>query len=178
MRKWYCTCPPCCRAFRQRKHCRFSSVKTPCSRRFREMDRAVALPGVVNSWTMPIRGRTDMLTTGARTTVAVKVKGSDLKTAQEIGQQVEATLKTVPGTRSAFAERAGEGFFVDIQIDRDRLANRGLQVAEVQEVIAGAIGGAVATVTALSEHEVLDKDGNCRAGSAVLVGRRYLAALL
>jgi Cu(I)/Ag(I) efflux system membrane protein CusA/SilA len=109
-----------------------------------EMDRAVALPGVTNSWTMPIRGRTDMLTTGARTPVAVKVMGPDLKITQEVGQQIEAALKTVPGTRSAFAERAGEGYFVDIQIDRDRLANYGLQVAEVQEVIGGAIGGTVA----------------------------------
>jgi len=109
-----------------------------------EMDQAVALPGITNSWTMPIRGRTDMLTTGARTPVAVKVMGPDLKTAQEIGQQIEATLKRVPGTRSAFAERAGEGYFIDIQIDRDRLANHGLQVADVQEVVAGAIGGTVA----------------------------------
>jgi Cu(I)/Ag(I) efflux system membrane protein CusA/SilA len=107
-----------------------------------EMDREVALPGVVNSWTMPIRGRTDMLTTGARTPVAVKILGSDLTKTQEIGRQVEAILKSVPGTRSAFAERAEEGYFVDIQIDRERLANRGLQVADVQEVIAGAIGGA------------------------------------
>jgi copper/silver efflux system protein len=109
-----------------------------------EMDRAVALPGVVNSWTMPIRGRTDMLTTGARTPVAVKVMGPDLNTTQEIGQEIEAALKSVPGTRSAFAERAGEGYFVDIQLDRDRLAIHGLQVGDVQEVIAGAIGGTVA----------------------------------
>jgi copper/silver efflux system protein len=109
-----------------------------------EMDRAVALPGVTNSWTMPIRGRTDMLTTGARTPVAVKVMGSDLNTTQEIAQQVEATLKRLPGTRSAFAERAEEGYFVDIQIDRDRLAIHGLQVADVQDVISGAIGGTVA----------------------------------
>jgi copper/silver efflux system protein len=109
-----------------------------------EMDRAVTLPGVTNSWTMPIRGRTDMLTTGARTPVAVKVMGPDLDITQEIGQQIEATLKGVPGTRSAFAERAEEGYFVDIQIDRDRLAMHGLQVGDVQEVIAGAIGGTVA----------------------------------
>jgi Cu(I)/Ag(I) efflux system membrane protein CusA/SilA len=109
-----------------------------------EMDRAVALPGVTNSWTMPIRGRTDMLTTGARTPVAVKVMGPDLDTTQEIGRQIEATLKGVPGTRSAFAERSEEGYFVDIQIDRDRLAMHGLQVGDVQEVIAGAIGGTVA----------------------------------
>ena len=109
-----------------------------------EMDKAVALPGVTNSWTMPIRGRTDMLTTGARTPVAVKVLGPDLQVTQELGQQVEAILKTIPGTRSAFAERAGEGYFIDLQIDRDRLANHGLQMAEVQEVIAGAIGGTVA----------------------------------
>lgn len=110
-----------------------------------EMDRAVALPGVTNSWTMPIRGRTDMLTTGARTPVAVKVMGPDLKITQEIGQQVEGALKRVPGTRSAFAERAGDGYFVDIQIDRDRLVTHGLQVGDVQEVISGAIGGTVAT---------------------------------
>jgi Cu(I)/Ag(I) efflux system membrane protein CusA/SilA len=109
-----------------------------------EMDKAVALPGVTNSWTMPIRGRTDMLTTGTRTPVAVKVMGPDLQITQELGQQVEAVLKTIPGTRSAFAERAGEGYFIDLQIDRDRLANHGLQMAEVQEVIAGAIGGRVA----------------------------------
>jgi copper/silver efflux system protein len=109
-----------------------------------EMDRAVALPGVVNSWTMPIRGRTDMLTTGARTPVAVKVMGPDLNTTQEIGREIEAALKSVPGTRSAFAERAGEGYFVDIQLDRDRLAIHGLQVGDVQEVISGAIGGTVA----------------------------------
>jgi copper/silver efflux system protein len=109
------------------------------------MDRAVALPGVANSWTMPIRGRTDMLTTGARTPVAVKIFGPDLKKTQEVGEQVEAILKKIPGTRSAFAERAEEGNYLDIQIDRDRLANRGLQVAEVQEMIAGAIGGAAVT---------------------------------
>jgi copper/silver efflux system protein len=110
-----------------------------------EMDRAVALPGVVNSWTMPIRGRTDMLTTGARTPVAVKILGPDLSKTQEIGRQLEVVLRSVSGTRSAFAERAEEGNFVDIKIDRDRLANRGLQVADVQEVIAGAIGGASVT---------------------------------
>ncbi len=109
-----------------------------------EMDRAVSLPGVTNSWTMPIRGRTDMLNTGARTPLAVKVMGPDQDTSQEIGQLVEAALKGVPGTRSAFAERAAEGYFVDIQIDRDRLANYGLQVADVQEVISSAIGGTVA----------------------------------
>jgi len=110
-----------------------------------EMDKAVSLPGVANSWTMPIRGRTDMLTTGARTPVAVKVSGPDLNIAQETAQQIEATLKRVQGTRSAFAERATDGYFVDIRIDRDKLAAHGLQVGEVQEVIAGAIGGAKAT---------------------------------
>ncbi len=109
-----------------------------------EMNKAVALPGVTNSWTMPIRGRTDMLTTGARTPVAIKVMGPDLQVTQELGQQVEAILKTIPGTRSAFAERAAEGYFIDLEIDRDRLANHGLQMAEVQEVIGGAIGGTVA----------------------------------
>ncbi|MBW0000983.1 MAG: efflux RND transporter permease subunit [Verrucomicrobia bacterium] len=106
-----------------------------------EMNRAVTLPGVINSWTMPIRGRIDMLTSGARTPLAVKVSGPDLKTAQQIGEQVEACLQRVAGTRSALAERPAEGYFIDIQIDRERLANRRLQVADVQEVVAGAIGG-------------------------------------
>src|SRR5215471_6747682 len=97
-----------------------------------EMDKAVSLPGVANSWTMPIRGRTDMLTTGARTPVAVKVSGPDLNIAQETAQQIEATLKRVQGTRSAFAERATDGYFVDIRIDREKLATHGLQVGEVQ----------------------------------------------
>jgi Cu(I)/Ag(I) efflux system membrane protein CusA/SilA len=110
-----------------------------------EMNRAVTLPGVTNSWTMPIRGRIDMLTTGARTPLAVKVLGPDLTVVQKIAQRVESTLKRVPGTRSAFAERPAEGYFLDIQIDRDRLADHGLQVGDVQEVIAGAIGGTVAT---------------------------------
>jgi Cu(I)/Ag(I) efflux system membrane protein CusA/SilA len=124
---------------------RFASDRISYDGLISEMDKAVSLPGVANSWTMPIRGRTDMLTTGARTPVAVKVLGPDLKIAQEIAQQIETTLKGVPGTRSAFAERATDGYFVDIRINRDRLATHGLQVSEVQEVIAGAIGGTKAT---------------------------------
>jgi Cu(I)/Ag(I) efflux system membrane protein CusA/SilA len=124
---------------------RFASDRISYDSLISEMDKAVSLPGVANSWTMPIRGRTDMLTTGARTPVAVRVLGPDLKIAQEIAQQIETTLKRISGTRSAFAERATDGYFLDIQVDRDRLATHGLQVGEVQEVIAGAIGGAKAT---------------------------------
>jgi Cu(I)/Ag(I) efflux system membrane protein CusA/SilA len=105
------------------------------------MNKAVSLPGVANSWAMPIRGRTDVLTTGARTPVAVNVLGPDLNIAQETAQQIEAKLKQVQGTRSAPAERPADGYFVDIRIDREKLAAHGLQVSEVQEVIAGAIGG-------------------------------------
>jgi Cu(I)/Ag(I) efflux system membrane protein CusA/SilA len=109
-----------------------------------EMDRVVRLPGVVNSWTMPIRGRTDMLTTGARTAIAVKVLGPDLKTTEDVSRQVEAVLRRNPRTRAVFAERAAEGQFIDIELDRDRLANRGLQVGDVQDTIEGAVGGVAA----------------------------------
>jgi Cu(I)/Ag(I) efflux system membrane protein CusA/SilA len=108
----------------------------------REMNVAVALPGIVNSWTMPIRGRTEMLNTGARTPVALKVLGPDLKTTDQLAQKAAGALSHMRGTRSVFAERPGEGYFVDVELNRDRLANYGLQVGDVQEVIAGAIGGA------------------------------------
>lgn len=110
-----------------------------------EMNRSTAMPGVVNSWTMPIRGRTDMLTTGARTPVAVKVLGPDLATAQTAAGRIESVLKALPETRSVFAERPADGYYVDVNIDRDQLARYGLQMADVQQVIAGAVGGAEAT---------------------------------
>ncbi|MEJ5357428.1 MAG: CusA/CzcA family heavy metal efflux RND transporter [Desulfobacterales bacterium] len=106
-----------------------------------EMDRAMRFPGVQNSWTMPIRARIDMLSTGIRTPVGVKVFGPDPKTVEEIGLRIEAVLQDLPGTRSVFAERAAGGYFVDIDIRREAIARYGLTVAEVQEVIQSAIGG-------------------------------------
>ncbi len=112
-----------------------------------EMNEALALPGLANSWTMPIRGRIEMLSTGLRTPVGLKISGSDLDTIEEIGAQVEAALNTVEGTRSVFAERTGSGYFLDIECDREALSRYGLSIAAVQEVIQRAIGGENITTT-------------------------------
>ncbi len=106
-----------------------------------EMDRALQIPGNVNSWTMPIKARIDMLSTGVRTPVGIKVLGANLEEIQRIGQQVEAAVRGVPGTRSVFAERAAGGYFVDFVPRRDVLARHGLTVADLQEVILTAVGG-------------------------------------
>ncbi|HET7460860.1 MAG TPA: CusA/CzcA family heavy metal efflux RND transporter, partial [Longimicrobium sp.] len=111
------------------------------------MDSAVRLPGVTSAWTMPIRGRIDMLATGIRTPVGVKVFGPDLAELERIGREVEAAVRMVPGTRSAFAERAVSGYYLDVEIDRQAAARYGLNVREVQSVIASAIGGMTITWT-------------------------------
>ena len=112
-----------------------------------EMDRALRIPGQTNAWTMPIRNRIDMLTTGVRTPVGVKVYGADLAEVERVGSQVEAAVRDVPGTRSAFAERAAGGYFIDFDLRRDEMARYGLSVAEVQDVIMSAIGGENVTQT-------------------------------
>jgi Cu(I)/Ag(I) efflux system membrane protein CusA/SilA len=106
-----------------------------------EMDAALQLPGFPNTWTQPIRNRLDMLFTGIKTPVGIKIFGPDLQTIQNIGQQIEAALQRVPETRSAYAERVSQGFFTDIRIDRVAIARYGLTVGEVQDVIQTAIGG-------------------------------------
>ncbi len=111
------------------------------------MDSAVRTPGIINSWTMPIKGRMDMLATGIRTPVGVKIFGPDLDTLQRIGHDVERAAQTVPGTRSAFAERAVSGYYVDISIDREAAARHGLNIGDVQTVISAAIGGMAVTQT-------------------------------
>lgn len=111
------------------------------------MDSAVRLPGVTNAWSMPIKGRIDMLATGIRTPVGIKIFGPDLATLEKIGKQVERSVLTVPGTRSAFAERAMGGYYLDINIDRAAAARHGVNVADVQTVIASAIGGMTITQT-------------------------------
>jgi Cu(I)/Ag(I) efflux system membrane protein CusA/SilA len=112
-----------------------------------EMNAAVAMPGVRNAWTMPIKGRIDMLATGIRTPVGIKIFGPDLAELERIGKEVEAAVQMVPGTRSAFAERAVSGYYLDIAIDRAAAARHGLNVGDVQTVIATAIGGMVVTQT-------------------------------
>ena len=112
-----------------------------------EMDKALQFPGVSNAWTMPIRGRIDMLATGIRTPVGVKVYGNDLTEMEKIARQVEAVLKTVPGTSSAYAERVIGGYYLDIVPDREALGRYGLNIGDVQDVIATALGGETVTTT-------------------------------
>jgi Cu(I)/Ag(I) efflux system membrane protein CusA/SilA len=112
-----------------------------------EMDRALRIPGSINAWTMPIKGRIDMLSTGVRTPIGIKIFGSDLAAIQRLGEQVEAIVKTVPGTRSVFAERASGGFFVDIEPKREALARYGLTIEDLQAVILNGVGGETISTT-------------------------------
>jgi copper/silver efflux system protein len=112
-----------------------------------EMDRATRLPGVTNAWTMPIKGRIDMLATGIRTPVGVKIFGPDLDTLQFLGERVEQMLQRVPGTRSAFAERGVSGYYVDIEIDRAEAARYGLNVGDIHNAIMATVGGIDAATT-------------------------------
>ncbi len=112
-----------------------------------EMDAQLQFPGFPNVWTQPIRNRLDMLSTGIKTPVGLKVLGSDLAVIQQIGLSLERVLSEVPGTRSVYAERVAQGYFTDIQIDRAAIARHGLTVAEVQAVIQAALGGATITTT-------------------------------
>jgi Cu(I)/Ag(I) efflux system membrane protein CusA/SilA len=106
-----------------------------------EMNRALKLPGVNNSWTMPIRGRIDMLTTGIRTPVGLKIAGADLQQIQEIGGEVESLLSNVKGTRTVLAERTAEGQFLDLEWDRENLARHGISLDDAQKIVENAIGG-------------------------------------
>ena len=106
-----------------------------------EMDRALKIPGVTNAWTMPIKARIDMLTTGVRTPVGIKIFGPDLKQIEQIGEHLEMVLKEVPGTRSVYAERVSGGYFLDFDINRDEIARYGLKLMDVGKIIETAIGG-------------------------------------
>jgi copper/silver efflux system protein len=112
-----------------------------------EMDEAMDFPGITNAWTMPIRGRIDMLATGIRTPVGVKVFGPDLHEISRIAKAVEEAAAMVPGTRSAFAERAVSGYYLDVDIDRVAAARYGLNVQDIQMVLASAVGGMQVTQT-------------------------------
>jgi len=111
------------------------------------MDRAVQLPGVSNSWTMPIKGRIDMLATGIRTPVGIKIFGPDLRELERIGKEVEGAVTGVPGARSVIAERAVSGSYLDVDIDRVAAARYGLNVRDIQRVIEAAVGGMTITRT-------------------------------
>jgi Cu(I)/Ag(I) efflux system membrane protein CusA/SilA len=112
-----------------------------------EMDRALRIPGVTNAWTMPIKNRIDMLSTGVRTPIGVKVFGSDLREIERTGETLEGLLRKIPGTRSVFAERVAGGNFLDIVPRRDQLARYGLTIEQMQTVIATAVGGENVTTT-------------------------------
>jgi Cu(I)/Ag(I) efflux system membrane protein CusA/SilA len=112
-----------------------------------EMNAALTYPGVSNAWTMPIKGRIDMLTTGIRTPVGLKISGADFAEIDKIGAAIEAALPSVSGTRNVFAERTGGGFFLDIEWNREALARYGLSVEGAQSVVQNAIGGENVTTT-------------------------------
>ncbi|HEX2714536.1 MAG TPA: efflux RND transporter permease subunit, partial [Candidatus Acidoferrales bacterium] len=107
-----------------------------------EMNEALRIPGLSNSWTMPIRGRIEMLTTGLRTPIGLKIQGADLSRIQEIGRQVEQVLSNVQGTRSVFAERTSDGYFLDVIWNRQALAQYGLSIDDAQNALSTAVGGA------------------------------------
>jgi Cu(I)/Ag(I) efflux system membrane protein CusA/SilA len=112
-----------------------------------QLNDALKFMGVTNAWTMPIKNRIDMLSTGIRTPVGIKILGPDLQTIEKLGTQLEGMLKSVPGTRSVFAERAAGGYFLDFTVKREQLARYGLSVKDVEEIIMSAIGGEPVTTT-------------------------------
>jgi copper/silver efflux system protein len=112
-----------------------------------ELDRIVRVPGVANAWTMPIKARTDMLSTGIRTPVGVKVFGRDLDEINQVAAEVESAIRMVPGTRNVFAERVTGGYYIDFDVKRDQIARYGLTVQDVEMMIESAIGGANVTTT-------------------------------
>jgi Cu(I)/Ag(I) efflux system membrane protein CusA/SilA len=112
-----------------------------------EMDRSLQFPGVSNAWTMPIKARIDMLSTGIRTPVGVKVIGTDLAEIEKLARQIEAAIRTVPGTSSAYAERVIGGYYLNIDPDRSQLARYGLMVGDVQSVVGMALGAEPVTTT-------------------------------
>ncbi|MDU6751127.1 MAG: efflux RND transporter permease subunit, partial [Bradyrhizobium sp.] len=112
-----------------------------------QMDKALQFPGVSNAWTMPIKARIDMLSTGIRTPIGVKVMGTDLAEIDRLAKQIEPVLKAVPGTSSAYAERSLGGYYLEITPDRAALSRYGIMVQDVQDTIASALGGQAVTTT-------------------------------
>jgi Cu(I)/Ag(I) efflux system membrane protein CusA/SilA len=119
----------------------FSSDTISTEELISEMDAAIKVPGLRNAWTMPIKGRIDMLTSGIRTPVGLKISGDDPKTIEEIGKQVQAILPTIRGTRGVFAEHTNEGYFLDIRWQREQLARFGISMQKAEEVLNNSIGG-------------------------------------
>jgi Cu(I)/Ag(I) efflux system membrane protein CusA/SilA len=116
------------------------------------MDESLRVPGLSNAWTMPVRGRIDMLTTGMRTPIGLKISGSDLGRVEQIGSRVESILARVRGTRGVFAERTGTGYFLDFEWNRERLAHYGLSMEDAQLAVENAIGGEDVTTAVLGRE--------------------------
>ncbi|MBI2374838.1 MAG: efflux RND transporter permease subunit [Deltaproteobacteria bacterium] len=129
-----------------------------------ELDDALQLPGISNAWTMPIKGRLDMLSTGIRTPVGIKVSGSELAEVQATAVAIEAVIRDVPGTRSVYAERVAGGYFLDFVLNRDRLARHGLTVDSANMMVMTAVGGDNVTTTV---------EGRERYGVSVRYARTY-----
>ncbi|MCB0407868.1 MAG: efflux RND transporter permease subunit [Bdellovibrionales bacterium] len=118
-----------------------------CDELVREMNKKMNFPGVTNAWTLPIKGRIDMLTTGIRTPIGIKISGSDLKEIERIGLKIEKIISKVEGTRSVFAERITGGFFLDFNFNREALARHGISIKQAQDSLATALGGKNITTT-------------------------------
>jgi Cu(I)/Ag(I) efflux system membrane protein CusA/SilA len=129
-----------------------------------ELNAALQIPGISNAWTMPIKGRLDMLSTGIRTPVGIKIMGADLHTVEKIARATEAAVSTVPGTRSAYAERVAGGYFLDFVLKRDRLARYGLTVDDANTLVMTAVGG---------ENQSTTVEGRERYGINVRYARDY-----
>lgn len=125
----------------------FTSDHIPTEQLVQEFNEALKLPGVSNAWTMPIRARIDMLSTNIRTPVGVKISGGDPAKIEEVATRIESALKKISGTRSAFAERAASGFFLDIAWDRTQLARHGISIEQAQQTVEKGIGGENITTT-------------------------------
>ena len=119
-----------------------------------DLDKAVKIPGLTNAWTMPIKTRIDMLSTCIKTPVGIKIAGPDLNVLQDIGKEIEEVARTIPGTRSVYAERSAGGNYVDFNIDRNAIARYGLTVADVQNVFMSAVGGMNITKTVEGLEEI------------------------
>ncbi|MBK8164687.1 MAG: efflux RND transporter permease subunit [bacterium] len=129
-----------------------------------EMDAVMQLPGISNAWTMPIKGRLDMLSTGIRTPVGIKISGADLAVIQKAALEIESVVRTVPGTRSVFAERVAGGYFLDFELDRDQLARYGLSIDAANMMVMTAIGG---------DNQTTTVEGRERYGVNVRYARAY-----
>jgi len=129
-----------------------------------ELDAALQLPGISNAWTMPIKGRLDMLSTGIRTPIGIKVSGADLAVIEKVGLELEAALRKVPHARGVFAERVASGYFLDFVLDRDRLARHGLTVDDANLMVMTAVGG---------DNQTTTIEGRERYGVSVRYARDY-----